>query len=153
MPPLFELQVLDVVVTSAHTFVVAVVLPDVPVTVRSYVPSVVEEVVEAISVEVCAVVVVNESEVEDRLQVAGLVAFEGALVTEHASVTVPVNELPGVTVIVDELPDVAPGVIVMFPLLERVKLLLVGASQNPEHPVRNGAAATNNRAKSLIFIP
>lgn len=126
---------------------------DVPVTVMSYVPTVVEEVVVAVSVEVCAVLLLNVSELVDRLHVAGLVALEGVLVTEHVSATVPVNELPGVTVIVDVLPDVAPGVTLMLPLLERVKLVSVGALQKPLHPASTVVAARNIHARFLIFIP
>lgn len=142
------------VVTSAQTTVVSESLPDVPVTEMSYVPSVVEDVVVAVSIDVCAVELLNGIESGERLHVAGLVAPDGELVTEHVSETVPVNELEGVIVIVDVLPEVAPGLTDMLPLLERVKLLVpLGAFQKPEQPVRNGAAATSNRAKSLIFIP
>jgi hypothetical protein len=128
-------------------------LPDVPVTVMSYAPSVVEDVVVAVSVEVCAVVLLNVSELEERLQVAGLVALDGVLVTEQVSATVPVYELPGVTVIVDVLLEVAPGATAIFPLLVSAKLLLLGASQKPLHPASTATAASRNGAKFPIFIP
>lgn len=150
---LLEVQVPEEDVTSAHSVVVWETLPDVPVTVMPYVPKVVEDVVVAVSVEVCAVAVLNVREGEERLQVAGLVALVGVLVTEQVSATVPVNELAGVTVIVAVLPDVAPGVSLMLPLLVRVKLVLLGASQNPLHPARRVVAAKTNRARFLIFIP
>jgi hypothetical protein len=112
---------------------------------------VVEEVVVAVSVEVCAVVPLKVSEDEERPHV-GLVAFEGAVVTAQVSVTVPVNELPGATVMV-EVP-VPPAVLtVMAPLLLSVKLvvLLLGACQKSPQPVTNAAAA-NIPAQRPIFI-
>jgi hypothetical protein len=81
---------------------------------------VVDEVVVAVSVPVCAVVLLIVTEVGERLQVAALVAPDGVLVTAHVSATVPVNEAAGVTVIVAVLPVVAPGATVMLPLLESV---------------------------------
>jgi hypothetical protein len=111
------------------------------------------DVVATYSVDVCAVAVLNASEVGERLQVAGLTALVGALVTEQASATVPVKELAGVTVIVDVLPVVAPGVTAMLLLLESVKLpLLGGVSQKPAHPDNNGAAARSIHAHFPIFI-
>lgn len=74
----------------------------------------------AVNVEVCAVVLVIETEVGERLQVVGSVAPEGELVTEQLSETVPVNELEGVMVMVEVFPEVAPGATVMLPLLESV---------------------------------
>jgi hypothetical protein len=78
---------------------------------------VVEDEVDAVSVEVCAVVLLNVIEVVERLHVAGLEAPVGA-VTAQLSVTVPVNELAGVTVMV-EVP-VEPALTVMLPLLVSV---------------------------------
>jgi hypothetical protein len=114
---------------------------------------VVVEVVLAVSVVVCAVVLLNVSESEERLHVAGLVALEGALVIEQVSVTVPVNELPGVTVMVEA--PLAPGVTFMLPLFVRVKLVLLslpGACQKSPQPTRSGAAASSNRAHFPILI-
>jgi hypothetical protein len=82
------------------------------------------DVVLAVSVVVCAAVLLNVIEVCERLHVAGLVAPEGA-VTAQVSVTVPVNELPGVTVMVAVLPLVEPGLTVMLPLLASEKLVLL----------------------------
>jgi hypothetical protein len=106
--------------------------------------------VVAVRVEVCAVVLLMVTEVGERLQVAGLVAPVGELVTEQVRETVPVNELPGVTVTVDV--PLAPGTTVIFPLLERVKLVLLGASQKPLHPASSGAAPNNTHAHFPIFI-
>jgi hypothetical protein len=123
-----------------------------------YVPRVVEDVVAAVRTEVCAAVLLIETEAGDRLQVVGLIAPDGELVTEHARVTVPVNELAGVTVILEVLPLVPPGVTDMLPLLERVKLLVpVDRSQNFEQPAANTtttseAAVNNMRAQFLVFI-
>jgi hypothetical protein len=83
----------------------------------------------------------------------GLVALEGAVVTAQVSVTVPVKELPGVTVIV-EVPEVEPVLMVMAPLLARVKLVLLlplGACQKSPQPATSAAAA-NNPAQLPIFI-
>jgi hypothetical protein len=108
-------------------------------------------------VEVCAVELLMETEVGERLHVVGLAAPEGA-VTEQVSATVPENELPGVTVMVAVLPLVAPGFTTMVPLLEREKLvlpLLTGAFQKspqPAKPATNGAAASNNHARFPIII-
>jgi hypothetical protein len=112
---------------------------------------VVEDEVVAVSVELCADVLLKASEVEERLHVAALEAPVGA-VTAQLSETVPVNELPGVTVMVAV--PVAPWATVMLPLLLRVKLLLPpGACQKSPQPANNGAAASNNRAHFPIFIP
>jgi hypothetical protein len=109
------------------------------------------ELVDTVIVEVCALVVLKVSEDEERLQVAGLVALVGEVVSAQASATVPVKELPGVTVMV-EVP-VEPGLTEMLPLLARVKLVLVlvGASQKPAHPDSSGAASNIN-ANFSIFI-
>jgi hypothetical protein len=136
--------------TSAHRLVVCEALPEVPVTVIWYAPAVVEEVVVALNAEVWAVVLLMVTEAGERLQVVGLVAPVGELVTEHVSATVPVNELAGVTVIVDV--PVAPGITVMLPPLERVKLVLLGASQKPLHPASSGAAPSSTHAHFPIFI-
>jgi hypothetical protein len=114
---------------------------------------VVEEVVVAVSVEVCAVALLKVSEDEETPHVVGLVALEGAVVTAQVSATVPVNELPGVTVMV-EVPDVEPELMVMAPLLVSVKLvalLPLGACQKSPQPATSVAAA-NNPAQRPIFI-
>ena len=111
---------------------------------------VVEDEVVAVSVELCADVLLKASEVEERLHVAALEAPVGA-VTAQLSETVPVNELPGVTVMVAV--PVAPWATVMLPLLLRVKLLLPpGACQKSPQPANNGTAASNNHAHLPIFI-
>ena len=111
------------------------------------------EVVDTFSVEVCAVVSVIETEVGDRPQVAGLVGLEMEVVTAQVSVTVPVKEFDGVTVMVEVLLVVAPGLTVMLPLLERVKLVEVaGAPQNPLQPARDDAAISKIQAHFPIFI-
>jgi hypothetical protein len=148
----------DDVETSAQSVVVCEALPEVPVTEMLYVPVLVEDVVVAVRMEVCAVALLIETEAGDRPQVVGLVAPVGELVTEHVRETVPVNELAGVTVMVEVLPLVPPGVTEMLPLLERVKLLVpLGRSQNFEQPTVNTtttseAAANNTRAHFLAFI-
>ena len=82
----------------------------------------------------------------------GLVALEGEEVIAQLSVTVPVNELDGVTVMVEVPLPAAPALIVMLPLLERVKLLLPpGACQKSPQPATSVAAA-NNPAQRPIFI-
>jgi hypothetical protein len=114
---------------------------------------VVEDEVVAVSVELCAdVLLLKDSEVEERPHVAALEAPVGA-VTAQDSVTVPVNELAGVTVMVAVLPVVAPGVTVMLPLLVRLKLPPppLGACQKSPQPARSVAAA-NNPAQRPIFI-
>ena len=118
---------------------------------------VVDEVVVAVSVEVCAAALLIETDAGERLQVAGLVAPAGELVTKHDSEIVPVNELEGVTVTVEVLPLVAPGAALMLPLFESVKLLLVfGGSQKPEQPTAkaamSGTAARNNLPHLPVFI-
>jgi hypothetical protein len=107
--------------------------------------------VDAVSVELCADVLLKASEVEERLHVAALEAPVGA-VTAQLSETVPVNELPGVTVMVAV--PVAPWATVMLPLLERAKLPLPpsGACQKSPQPAINGAAASNIHAHLPIFI-
>lgn len=155
--PVAELQVPEV--TSTQTEVVSLETPlEEPVTVNWYPPAVVLAVVVAVIVAVCASVLllVKSSDEDERLQLAGLVAFEGDEVSAQASVTVPVNELDGVTVMVAVLPEVAPGVTVMGPLLvsekEPVPLPPVGACQKSPHPARSGATASRNLAQLPIFI-
>jgi hypothetical protein len=117
-----------------------------------YAPGVVVEVVVAVSVAVSAVVPVMSNDVGERLHVAGLVAFVGA-VTEHVRLTVPVNELAGVTEIVEVLPEVAPGLIGrLLGLLESEKLEPLGALQKPLHPVRNGMTARKSPAHLACHI-
>jgi hypothetical protein len=115
---------------------------------------VVVAVVVAVSVELCAdVLLLKDSEVEERPHVAALVAPVGA-VTAQLSVTVPVNELPGVTPITEVPLPAAPALMVMLPLLERLKpvvLLLSGACQKSPQPARSVAAA-NNPTQRPIFI-
>jgi hypothetical protein len=92
--------------------------------------------VEAVSVAVCAAVLLNATEDGDRLHVGGADAPVGEVVTAQLSVTVPVNELPGVRVTV-EVPLVAPEAMVMAALLVRVKLVLLsplGACQKSPQP-------------------
>jgi hypothetical protein len=105
---------------------------------------VVVDVVVAVSVAVSAVVLLIVTDVGERLHVTGLVALDGDVVTAHVSATVPENELDGVTVIVEVLPEVAPGLSVMAPLLERVKSEEPTGFQKPLQPTRsNGAASAN----------
>jgi hypothetical protein len=114
---------------------------------------VVVDVVAAVSVAVCAVVLLIVTEVGERLHVVGLEAPDGEVVTAQVSVTVPVNEFVGVTVMVEVL--VAPGLTVMLPLLVSVKLVLLpplGACQKSPHPARSGAAASNSLAHCPSFI-
>jgi hypothetical protein len=120
---------------------------------------VVEEVVVAVSVEVCAVVLLMVTEAGERLQVAGLVALVGVVVSAQESVTVPVNEFAGVTVMVEVLPEVAPGATLMLPLLVSVKLVAVlppGACQKSPQPAikptRSGAASSVSHAQFRVFI-
>jgi hypothetical protein len=108
--------------------------------------------VVAVSVDVCAVVLLMVTEEGERLHCVPLTAAVGEA-TEQVRVTVPVNEFDGVTVMVEVLPVVAAGLTEMFPLLVRVKLVLVlGASQKPAHPARIGVARSNSRAHFPIFI-
>jgi hypothetical protein len=108
------------------------------------------DVVVAVSVAVCAVVLLIVTEVGERLHVTGLEALDGDVVTAQVRATVPVNELDGVTVMVEVLPEVAPALLtLMTPLLERVKseVELIG-SQNPLQPARSRGAAS----ASLIHL-
>ena len=116
-----------------------------------------DDVVVAVKVEVCAAALLIETEAGERLQVAGLVAPEGELVTEQVRATVPVNEPAGVMEMEEVLPVVAPGATLILPLLESVKLLLVlGGCQNPEQPTAkatiNGTAASNGRRHFPVII-
>ena len=128
--------------TATHTGVVAVV-PSVvvPVTVTVYAPAVVVAVVVAVRVDVPAVELLIETEVGERLHVAGLTSLVMLSVTAHVSVTVPVHEFSGVTVIA-EVP-LAPAVTAILPPLVRViSVLPVGAAQKFLHPEREPTART-----------
>ena len=110
----------------------------------------------AVRVEVCAVVPVMETEAGERLQVTGLDAFDGELLTAQVRSTVPVNESDGVTVIV-EVP-VEPALTVMLLLLVRLKSVLPlpsGACQKSPHPATSGNTASNSQPHfpSLIVFP
>jgi len=108
------------------------------------------EVVVAVSVAVCAVVLVIETEVGERLHPVALTAPVGE-VTAQVSVTVPVNEFAGVTVMVEVPED--PALTAMLPLLVSVKLVpLFGACQKSPQPATRGAAANNNLAHLPILI-
>jgi hypothetical protein len=100
------------------------------------------DVVVAVNVVVSAVEPLIVTVVGERLQVTGLEALDGDVVTAQVSATAPENELDGVTVIV-EVP-VAPAVLtLMAPLFERVKSEPIG-SQKPLQPTSsNGAASAN----------
>jgi hypothetical protein len=100
-------------------------------------------------VEVCAVVLVIETEAGERAQVRGFVAPDGG-VTAQVRATVPVNELDGVTVTVAVV--LAPAATVTLPLLERVKLVLPGACQKFAQPVVRNPAVSNSPAHILTFI-
>ena len=151
-----ELQLPETVPTRTQAVVVVVALPEVPVTVISYVPVVVVDVVLAVKVAVCAVELLSVTDVGERLQVTGLEAFDGDVVTAQVSATVPVNELDGVTVIVEVLPEVAPGLLtLMVPLFERVKSEEPIGFQKPLQPARSSGAASANPVHffNLIAAP
>jgi hypothetical protein len=107
----------------------------------------------AVSVDVCAVVLLIVTDVGKRPHVVGLVAPDGDDVTEQVSATAPVNELDGVTVIVAVPLD--PGLTLRLPLFERVKLLLLGASQKPLHPASPVVTASSSHPHipTLIAAP
>jgi hypothetical protein len=112
------------------------------------------DVVLAVSVAVSAVELLIVTDVGERLQVTGLVALDGDVVTAQVSATVPENELDGVTVIV-EVP-VAPAVLtLMAPLLERVKSEEPIGFQKPLQPARSSGAASANPVHffNLIAAP
>jgi hypothetical protein len=85
-------------------------------------PSVVEEVVDTVSVAVAASVPVILTG-DWMMQVVGLVAFSGVEVMAQFKFTVPVKPFDGVTVIVAAFPVVAPGMTVIPPLLFRSNVL------------------------------
>jgi hypothetical protein len=97
--------------TVTFTFVVTVVEPEVPVTVNTYAPGEVADVVATVKAAVAAVLPVMLTD-EGTLQVAGLAAPVGLELMAQDNPTAPVNPLAGVTVMVDVLPEVAPGVTV-----------------------------------------
>ena len=98
---------LGAALTVTFTTVVCVMLPLCAVTVMAYAPVVVVVVKLAVSVAVCTPAPVMPTD-DGMLQVTGLVAFVGAVVTEQLRATVPVKPSEGVTVIADVLPVVAP---------------------------------------------
>ena len=106
--------------TVTFTFVVAIVEPDVPVTVNTYAPGEVADVVATVKVAVAAVLPVMLTD-EGTLQVAGLAAPAGLELMAQDNPTAPVNPLAGVAVMVDVFPVVAPGVTVTeVPLIVNV---------------------------------
>ena len=112
--------------------------------------------VVAVSVDVCAVVLLMVTEVGERLQL-GLVAPDSEVVTAQVRATDPVNEFDGVTVMVEVLLD--PGLTEMAPLLERVKLVLPpGACQKSPQPAKRPAktltaAGAATRANTRTHLP
>jgi hypothetical protein len=121
--------------TVTFTTVVCVMLPLWAVTVMAYAPVVVVVVEFAVSVAVCTPAPVMTTD-DGMLQVTGLVALAGAVVTAQLRVTVPVNPLDGVAVIVDISPVVTPWATVMAPLLEMEKVgvavTVIGAVDVPD---------------------
>lgn len=113
--------------------------------------------VAAVSVEVAAVVPLMETEAGEKLHDGGLVALVGELVTAHERATVPVNEFDGVTEMVVVLPAAAPGLTVMEPLFDNVKLvvvMLLGACQKSPHPASRPVANTATRSDAnLAHLP
>ncbi len=85
------------------------VAASVPVIVTTYDPAVVDAVELTVSVDVAALVPVISS-CEGTLQVIGLVAFAGEVVTEHYRFTSPAKLPVDVAVMVAVLPVVAPAV-------------------------------------------
>jgi hypothetical protein len=119
-----NVPVVVVEVTVTSTVVVCVMDPDLPVTVTTYAPGVVAVVLPMDKVPVAAAVPEMTTDA-GTLQLIGLVAPVGTVVTLHCSVTVPVNPPDGVALIVDVSPVVAPPASVMLPLLLSVKLGVV----------------------------
>ena len=115
------------------------------------------DVVVAVRVDVPAVVPLIEIEVGLRLHVAGLVGLERVVVTAHVKVTEPVNEFDGVTVMVEVFPVDAPALILIAPLLLRVKLLLpvssAGACQKSPHPAPKPTRSGTANSKSFAHLP
>ena len=87
------------------------------------------------------------TDVGETLQVVGLLAPVGEVLTVQARLTVPLKEFADVTVMV-EVP-LEPGLTEMLPPLESVKLVLefVGETQKPAQPAINGIAAHSRRAQ------
>ena len=103
------------------------------------------DVVVAVNVVVSAVEPLIVTVVGERLQVTGLEALDGDVVTAQVSATAPENELDGVTVIVEVLPELAPGLLtVIVPLLERVKSEEPTGFQKPLQPARSSGAPSAN---------
>ena len=75
----------------------------------------------AVSVAVTAVVPVTVSEA-GTVQVTGLTALAGDVVTAQLRATVPVNPFEGVMLTVDVLPVVAPAATVIAPLFVSAKV-------------------------------
>ena len=65
---------------------------------------------------------------EGMLQVTGLIAPDGTVVTAQLRLTLPVNPFDGVTLIVEVLPVVAPAVIVTL-VPERANVGAIDADQ------------------------
>ena len=80
----------------------------------------------AVSVAVTAVVPVTDSEV-GTVQVTGLTALAGAVVTAQLRATVPVNPFEGVMLTVDVLPVVAPAVTAIAPLFDSANVGVAAA--------------------------
>ena len=78
-------------------------------------------VVVAVSAEVCAAVLLMETEAGERLHVGVLLTAVGPI--EQLRLTVPVKPLKGVVMMETVLPVVAPGVIIndaLLPLIVNV---------------------------------
>jgi hypothetical protein len=121
--------------------VVAVRLPEVPVTVSVYAPVVVVLLVLMVSEAVAALVPVTLAEAAEQVGLLAVEAPVGAEVTAQPSATVPVNPFAGVAVIV-EVP-VAPGEVMVTAVPVSVNVgggttttaIAVVAVRLPETPV------------------
>ena len=104
-------------VTVMLTTVVCVMPPEVPVTVTAYAPAVVVAVVAAVKVAVTALALVTLTDVGLVVQVKGLLAPAGLVVTTQLRLTAPIKPPDGVTLIVDVLPELEPAEKLSAPLL------------------------------------
>jgi hypothetical protein len=97
-------------VTFTFTTPISLKLPEVPVSVIAYAPPVVMAVLATVKGVVAITAAVPVTSTDDGgVQVTGLVAPAGAVVTAQVKATVPANAFDGVTVMVEVLPVVAPG--------------------------------------------
>jgi len=135
--------------TVTFTVVLALTLPDTPVTENMYAPGVVLVVVVMVSNEFSGPAPVTFTETGATPQVGATMPGGGSTMLQESD-TVPVKPLVGVTAMAEVFPVVAPGSTVMLPPLLSVK---PGVVANVPPTINCSARVCSRPVESVAVIP